>query len=158
MTVNVRQENRPFVFTLNPKAQFSRSPNNTLIIIKSMFTIDIFSHPQSSLARQIKVCINIINIPPSPLPPTIQQMVQLQPRQTKVFSPRLYQKRSVEPGSEFGPAAPGHILLDDIVSHKCMWQASSKNIVQMEEKLPVTTPTITFMQVVIQIAEVPRVK
>lgn len=59
MTINVRQENRPFLFTLKGKGLFSRSPNDSLIFVKSMLTIDILFHPQPSLVRQIRVCINI---------------------------------------------------------------------------------------------------
>lgn len=73
----------------------------------------------------------------------------MQPRQSKLFSPRLYQKWVVDLGSEFRSATPGHVLLDDIVSHKYMYQASFINLILTEEKLPVATPTITFMQVVI---------
>lgn len=59
MTINVRQENRPFLFTLKGKAPLSRSPNDSLIFMKSTFTIDILFHPQPSLVRQIRVCLSI---------------------------------------------------------------------------------------------------
>lgn len=74
----------------------------------------------------------------------------MQPAQSKLCSPRLYQKRGVEPGSGFRSAAPGHVPVDDTASHKYTYQAAFTNRMHTDEMLPVATPTITLTQVVIE--------
>lgn len=55
----------------------------------------------------------------------------------------------VEWGQEYRSASLWHVLPDHIASHKYVYQASSKNLIQTEEKLPVTIFTISFVQAVL---------
>lgn len=140
MTINVRKENRPFLFTLKGKALFCRSPNDSLIFMKSMFTIDILFRPQPSLGRQIRVRVNIS-------PRSADGIVTN--RMERVIVPKVITEVGGRLGIRVWVCCPRACTINDIACHKYVDQDSFKNLVQTEEKLPVATPTVTFKHVAV---------